>query len=122
RKGRGSGSVQRNSYPEEQSSCGFQLNMRLLEHCFQDVPGETGILAQTADRIGIPVPSVRDVNAEVMAGRMDDVAEFLVDAKEHLELIGSGRKIQFTNEPHRVPNHDFVVSRDAHIRSISQQT
>src|ERR1700709_2846299 len=56
-------------------------------HRLQDMAGDLGVLAQAADRGGVPVVAVGDVDAHPVAGGDEDAAQLLVDPQEHLELV-----------------------------------
>ena len=52
-----------------------------------DVAGDLGVLLQPPQRVLVPLPAVRDVDAEPVAVGDDAVAELGPHAEEHLELV-----------------------------------
>src|SRR5215471_9801135 len=91
----------------------------LLEHRLENVSCQARIFFQSADGVSVPIAPKWNVHAQMMAGRMDDIAELFVYTKEHLELVSAFGKLQITNDPQCLPNHQFVMCRDSDVRTIS---
>src|SRR5436853_5941121 len=86
-----------------------------FKHRLEHVSGQARIFPQTADGVCVPVTSKRNIDAQVVAGRPDDIAELLIDTKQHLELVSSRGKFQVANDSKCLPYHQFVMRRNADI-------
>src|SRR5205823_7890507 len=105
-----------NWFQEVQFACEREVKSKTsLEHCLKHVSRQARIFPQTADGVCIPVASEGNINAQVVAGRPDHIAELLIDTKQHLEFVSSWREFQIANDSKCLPYHQFVVRRDADV-------
>src|SRR5581483_2044699 len=68
-----------------------------------------------------PVAAKRNVNPDVMTGSANDIPQLVVNSKQHLKLIGGGRKLQVADDAESFPDHQLVMSGDAYVRPIAKQ-
>src|SRR5262245_55447507 len=63
----------------------------------KDVTSETGIFAQPADGVGVPILSKWNVDTKRMAGGENQIAQFLVHPEQHLEFVGGRFEVQLAD-------------------------
>src|SRR5437899_1716632 len=95
--------------------------LTLFEHRFEHVTRQSRIFSKPAYRISVPIAAKWNIHAQVVARGADDIAQLLIDAKQHLKFVRCVRQLQFANDSQSFPDHQLVMRRDADIGTISQQ-
>src|SRR6478609_357533 len=78
-----------------------------------DVAGDLRVLLQAAQRVRVPVPAERCVDAEPVPAAHELVAERGPDAEQHLELVVLAAQPPGGHEPLSLLEEPLVMRRDA---------
>src|SRR5947207_1161919 len=86
----------------------------------EDLARQGRILLQPPHRIGVPLLSVRDVDAQPVSGIDEDAPQLFLHAEKHLELEPVARHAEGLGQSQTLPDEALVVRGDSDVAALRE--